>query len=87
MDAFDLTPPQWTERAIHAVPFGCPNCKANAAEAKAVWLNRRAPVTVENYQRKWQEFYWCECDTAWWAWSSDRSAPRQGRDPECEARS
>ena len=23
-------------------------------------------------RRKWQEFYQCECDTAWWGWSDDR---------------
>jgi hypothetical protein len=71
MDAFAVNPPEWTTTAVHALIFCCPNCKATAASAQNVWLNRRAPVSIGNY-RKWQEFYWCECNTVWWAWSSDR---------------
>jgi hypothetical protein len=37
-----------------------------------VWINRRSPVYTENHQRKWQEFYQCGCQSAWWAWSNDR---------------
>ena len=74
MDAFALNPPEWTNKGTHAVNFACPNCKASAAEAQEVWLNRRAPVSFGNNRRKWQEFYWCECNTVWWAWSSDRPA-------------
>jgi hypothetical protein len=71
MDAFAANPPEWTDRAVHALTFCCPKCKATAAEAQEVWLNRRSPVSIGN-SRKWQEFYWCQCDTVWWAWSSDR---------------
>ncbi len=72
MEAFAPIPPQWTEKATHAVRFHCPSCKAASTEAKAVWLNRRAPVTDYDMTRKWQEFYLCKCDTVWWGWSSDR---------------
>lgn len=72
MDAFSIEPPEWTARAVHAVSFCCPSCKAQATEAENVWLNRRSPVTGYDLRRKWQEFYLCECKTAWWAWSSDR---------------
>lgn len=72
MDAFSLIPPTWTEAAVHAHQFFCPRCGAVSGQAKAVWINRRSPVYTENHRRKWQEFYHCECDTAWWAWSSDR---------------
>ena len=71
MDAFALVSPEWTKSAVHAVKFCCPTCKANPTKAKNVWLNRRAPVSIGN-QRKYQEFYLCECDTAWWGWSNDR---------------
>jgi hypothetical protein len=72
MDAFSPTPPPWTEKAAHSLNFSCPGCGGNASKAKGVWLNRRAPVTVDNGRRKWQEFYLCECDRSWWGWSSDR---------------
>ncbi len=72
MDAFAPFPPTWTKDAVHAQPFGCPSCEAGSREAKQVWLNRRAPVFTEGRKRKWQEFYQCECDQVWWAWSSDR---------------
>lgn len=74
MEAFSPTPPPWTETAIHALTFACPRCHAPAHEARRVWINRRAPVLTDNYLRKWQEFYLCECEQAWWAWSSDRPA-------------
>ena len=84
MDAFSPNPPEWTIKATHAVCFCCPTCKAKATEAVKVWLNRRAPVTDLNLRRKWQEFYLCECQTPWWAWSSDRpiSKERRMRDEE-----
>ena len=47
MDAFALTPPEWTKSAVHAVDFCCPSCKNTPKEAQNVWLNRRAPVSVE----------------------------------------
>jgi len=72
MDAFTPFPPQWTTSAIHAFEFCCPNCRASSLEAEQVWINRRSPVTTEDYRRKWQEFYQCHCGTVWWAWSSDR---------------
>jgi hypothetical protein len=73
MEAFDLTPPDWTQSAIHAHPFCCPCCGSGSKAAAKVWINRRSPVYGENHRRKWQEFYQCgECNTAWWAWSSDR---------------
>ena len=72
MDAFTPIPPAWTEKAVHAVRFCCPTCQENTDGATNVWLNRRAPVTGYDQRRKWQEFYLCQCDTAWWAWSSDR---------------
>ncbi len=72
MEAFSSVPPQWTESATHALAFCCPRCGEAAAVASAVWINRRAPVYTHNHKRKWQEFYHCECGTAWWGWSSDR---------------
>ena len=72
MDAFSPNPPKWTNTATHAMEFCCPSCRNSAASAQRVWLNRRAPVLGENRQRKWQEFYQCECSKVWWAWSSDR---------------
>jgi hypothetical protein len=72
MDAFDPTPPEWSQPAIHAYEFCCPNCRATSVEAERVWLNRRSPVFTEDHRRKWQEFYKCSCGCAWWAWSSDR---------------
>lgn len=72
MDAFSPTPPDWTTTATHALTFCCPNCRAKADRAKRVWINRNAPVTDYDRRRKWQEFYQCQCDRVWWAWSSDR---------------
>ena len=72
MDAFSPTPPPWTETAIHGLQFCCPPCHASANKAQKAWINRRAPVITEDYGRRWQEFYLCECEQAWWAWSSDR---------------
>ncbi len=71
---FSFTPPAWTETAVHALEFSCPRCRATANRAQHAWINRRAPVMGEDYQRKWQEFYHCECDQVWWAWSSDRNS-------------
>jgi hypothetical protein len=72
MEAFSLNPPAWTQTATHALQFSCPVCQATAGKAHQVWINRNAPVLSEEYQRKWQEFYQCECGKVWWAWSSDR---------------
>lgn len=74
MEAFELIPPEWTSKAIHAREFYCPNCKSTSREALRVWINRRAPVYTEDHRRKWQEFYECHCGCTWWAWSSDRPA-------------
>jgi hypothetical protein len=79
MEAFSPTPPNWTEKAIHAAEFCCPVCSASSAESTAAWINRRSPVLVENRKRKWQEFYLCQCDRAWWGWSNDR-APNEFAD-------
>ncbi|MCC5598476.1 MAG: hypothetical protein V7K32_02950 [Nostoc sp.] len=72
MDAFATLPPEWTNKAIHAYNFCCPNCHSSSREAEKVWLNRRSPVLTEDRRRKWQEFYYCHCGSVWWAWSSDR---------------
>lgn len=72
MEAFDPTPPDWTQQAVHAAEFSCPTCRSSAKVATQVWINRRSPVFNEERRRKWQEFYHCECGRAWWAWSSDR---------------
>jgi hypothetical protein len=72
MEAFDTSPPEWTQSAIHAATFECPSCRASSKAARNVWINRRAPVFTEDHRRKWQEFYLCHCDVTWWAWSSDR---------------
>ena len=72
MEAFAPTPPDWTEPAIHAQSFCCPSCRAASIEATQVWINRRSPVYNPEHRRKWQEFYKCKCETAWWAWSTDR---------------
>lgn len=72
MDAFTPLSPRWTEKAVHAYQFCCPTCGATNAEAQAVWINRRAPVYTQHHKRKWQEFYYCQCGTVWWAWSTDR---------------
>ena len=81
MDAFSATPPAWTQPATHALDFCCPRCRAPASKAVQVWINRRAPVMGEDYRRKWQEFYQCECDHVWWAWSSDRPPSELAPDP------
>ena len=72
MDAFSPTPPEWTQSATHAFEFACPACGASSREAQQVWLNRRSPVYGSDQRKKWQEFYLCNCQQAWWAWSSDR---------------
>ncbi|MEL4895674.1 hypothetical protein [Crocosphaera sp. Alani8] len=72
MDAFSPTPPPWTETAVHGLQFCCPRCCSSANKSQKAWINRRAPVITEDYGRRWQEFYLCECGQAWWAWSSDR---------------
>jgi hypothetical protein len=73
MEAFSLTPPDWTEQAIHAQEFCCPSCRATSTEATTAWINRRSPVLLENRRRKWQEFYHCQCGKAWWGWSNERT--------------
>ena len=78
MEAFSPTPPEWTDAAVHASEFCCPACRASSREAKRVWINRRAPVYTESRGRKWQEFYQCDCDKVWWAWSSDRPPSELG---------
>ncbi|MDG2990612.1 hypothetical protein L3556_06640 [Candidatus Synechococcus calcipolaris G9] len=75
MNPFSAVPPDWTNRSRHAKGFACPSCGGSSHIATDVWINRRSPVYTELHQRKWQEFYACECGCAWWAWSSDR--PRQ----------
>ncbi|MBW4667721.1 MAG: hypothetical protein KME60_09845 [Cyanomargarita calcarea GSE-NOS-MK-12-04C] len=72
MDPFAPIPPEWTNKAIHAYGFCCPNCNSSSLDAKQVWINRRSPVLTPDHRRKWQEFYDCNCSTVWWAWSSDR---------------
>jgi hypothetical protein len=76
MDAFSPEPPKWIDPAIHAREFCCPRCQATSSQAKQVWLNRRSPVNTPEGKRKWQEFYECDCEFVWWAWSSDRNAAR-----------
>lgn len=80
MEAFSPIPPDWTKSAVHAIPFACPRCHASPSEALSVWINRRAPVMSEDYRRKWQEFYLCNCQQAWWGWSSDRSPSLESED-------
>jgi hypothetical protein len=76
MDAFASMSPDWTASAVHARSFCCPTCGQSSLKAMAVWINRRSPVYSEEAdprrRRKWQEFYKCECEAVWWAWSSDR---------------
>jgi len=72
MEAFNPVPPQWTQDAIHSLDFCCPRCGNEVRKAQRVWINRRAPVIGDNYERKWQEFYQCDCGEVWWAWSNDR---------------
>jgi hypothetical protein len=82
MDAFAPLAPSWTEKATHVHTFCCPTChQTNVDAAKTVWINRRSPVYGENQKRKWQEFYYCECGTAWWAWSNDRPPSGLGDRP------
>ncbi|XGB43648.1 MAG: hypothetical protein LVS60_08085 [Nodosilinea sp. LVE1205-7] len=82
MEAFSPIPPEWTDRANHTLQFCCPGCGAASGQAVAVWINRRAPVYREGQGRQWQEFYLCgQCQTAWWAWSSDRP-PTYSSNPE-----
>lgn len=71
MDAFSPSPPSWTEFARHAVGFCCPSCGSTSREAQSVWLNRRAPLYRET-GKVWQEFYLCQCGTAWWSWNDER---------------
>jgi hypothetical protein len=78
MDAFSLLPPEWTQSAVHAVAFCCPQCHKSCKEAEQVWINRRSPVYTADHRRKWQEFYRCSCGCVWWAWSSDRPANELG---------
>jgi hypothetical protein len=72
MNAFDPTPPEWIQLAIHALHFSCPRCEASSRQSTHVWLNRRTPVYTEQNRRKWQEFYHCDCGQVWWAWSDER---------------
>ncbi len=72
MEAFSPIAPQWTREAVRSFTFTCPRCNASPREAKRAWLNRYAPVTTEDNRRKWQEFYMCECEQVWWAWSNER---------------
>ncbi|MBE9032156.1 hypothetical protein IQ266_20670 [filamentous cyanobacterium LEGE 11480] len=72
MNPFDRTPPEWTKKAVHALEFFCPTCRQSSLAAEQVWMNRRSPVYGHDRQRKWQEFYHCQCGCDWWAWSSDR---------------
>ncbi len=72
MEAFSRQAPEWTKTAIHAFSLNCPKCNSTPRKAQKVWLNRYAPVTLENYGRKYQEFYLCECNQVWWAWSNER---------------
>jgi hypothetical protein len=82
MDAFALTPPEWTTKAVHAVEFCCPACRTASIAAQNVWLNRRSPVYTHDRRKKWQEFYHCQCGSVWWAWSSDRQPNEYAdRDP------
>lgn len=81
MEAFAPIPPEWTEKAVHAHHFSCPRCNSSPLEAKRVWINRRSPVYTEDHRRKWQEFYYCQCDHVWWAWSTDRPPSELGDRP------
>ena len=72
MEAFDPTPPDWVAQTTHAQGFCCPDCQSGPRNAIRVWINRRSPVMSDDYRRKWQEFYQCECGKGWWAWSNDR---------------
>jgi hypothetical protein len=82
IEAFEPTAPSWTNNATHSLQFCCPSCRESAAKSQRVWINRYAPVITEDYQRRWQEFYQCECGKAWWAWSSDRPPSNLKKTPE-----
>ena len=79
MEAFNPTPPEWTTKATHALEFCCPTCRRGPQVAQRVWINRYAPVLGEDYRRKWQEFYQCECSQVWWAWSTVRPPSQLGK--------
>lgn len=81
MEAFEPTPPDWTQPAIHTHNFCCPTCRATSKVAQKVWVNRRSPVFTEDYRKKWQEFYQCECGQVWWAWSNDRPPSELANQP------
>ncbi len=82
MDAFAPLPPSWTHDATHIHDFCCPTCrKTNIEGAQNVWINRRSPVYNTDQKRRYQEFYHCECGTAWWAWSNDRPPSELGDRP------
>ena len=74
MDAFSPVSPAWTDKATHAMSFCCPACQASAKDSLQAWINRYTPVMGEDYRRKWQEFYECQCGKVWWGWSTDRPA-------------
>ncbi len=82
MNVFAPIPPEWTNEAIHAYEFHCPNCHSSSLEALYVWMNRRSPVMTEDRTRKWQEFYQCHCGCVWWAWSSDRPPTNLSHSPD-----
>jgi hypothetical protein len=84
MDAFALTPPEWTNQAVHAIEFCCPTCRQSSLQAQQVWLNRRSPVYTHDRRKKWQEFYKCQCGCPWWAWSSDRPPNEYANRPPLE---
>ncbi|MBD2310447.1 hypothetical protein H6G20_02005 [Desertifilum sp. FACHB-1129] len=83
MEAFDPTPPAWTLGATHAFNFCCPRCRSTPMAATNVWINRRSPVYTEDRRRKWQEFYRCQCETAWWAWSDERPPAEWAKEQNC----
>lgn len=72
IEAFSPIAPEWAQNAVHSLNFCCPRCNAPPIKAQKAWLNRYAPVFNEYNQKKWQEFYQCECEQVWWGWSSDR---------------
>ncbi len=78
MEAFEPNPPEWTLSAAHSFNFACPTCRKTCTEAQRVWINRRSPVFTEDYRKKWQEFYGCECGQVWWGWSTDRPPSELG---------
>lgn len=78
MDAFEPVSPAWTQTAVHSFSFSCPTCHKSSKEADRVWINRRSPVFTEDYRKKWQEFYHCQCGQVWWAWSNERPPSELG---------